>query len=69
MGKSASISPLDFIEALSLALDLASDGLSAHHTRTAVIAHQIGRELGLGVPELQTLTYASLLHDIGAAAG
>ena len=33
-----------------------------------MIAHQIGRELGLGVPELQTLTYASLLHDIGAAA-
>ena len=41
VGKCASISPLNFIEALSLALDLASDGLSAHHTRTAVIAHQI----------------------------
>ena len=68
VGKCASISPLNFIEALSLALDLASDGLSAHHTRTAVIANQIGRELGLGAPDLQTLTYASLLHDIGAAA-
>jgi HD-GYP domain-containing protein (c-di-GMP phosphodiesterase class II) len=33
-----------------------------------VIAYQIGRELGLGIAELQTLTYASLLHDIGAAA-
>jgi HD-GYP domain-containing protein (c-di-GMP phosphodiesterase class II) len=68
MGRSSSISPLNFIEALSLALDLASDGLSAHHTRTAVIAYKIGRELGLVAQELQTLTYASLLHDIGAAA-
>ena len=68
MGHSASISPANFIEALSLALDLASDGLSSHQTRTAVISCQIGRELGLNQEELKTLTYASFLHDIGASA-
>ncbi|HWR38831.1 MAG TPA: HD domain-containing phosphohydrolase [Patescibacteria group bacterium] len=68
MAGHAFISPVNFIEALSLALDLTSTGLSAHHSRTAVIAYRMACELGLNQPDLRTLTYAAFLHDIGAAA-
>jgi len=62
------IHPVSFIRALSLALELTSTGLSQHHCRTAIIANKIGRHIGLPDSDQQTLTYAALLHDLGAAA-
>lgn len=65
---SAIIHPVSFIRALSLALELTSTGLSQHHCRTAIIANKVGRRIGLADSDQQTLTYAALLHDLGAAA-
>ncbi len=62
------IHPITFISALSMALELTTSGIANHHRRTAIIARYIGRSLGLGRYEDQILVYASLLHDIGAAA-
>ena len=59
---------MNFIKALSLALDLTSNGLSEHHFRSAIISYHIAREIGLEQTEIQTLVYASFLHDIGAAS-
>lgn len=68
MFNSFKIHPVSFINALSKALELSSVGISEHHRRTAIIANHIGIKMGLGQNELQVLIYASLLHDIGAAA-
>lgn len=62
------IQPIHFIKALSSALELSQKGISMHHCRTAIIANHIGSELGLGQNDIQTVSYAALLHDIGAAA-
>jgi len=51
-----------------LALELTSTGLSQHHCRTDIIANKTGRHIGLQDSDQQTLTYAALLHDLGAAA-
>ena len=62
------IKPLNFIKALSTALELSRTGISMHHCRTAIIAKHIGEALELGQNDIQILSYAALLHDIGAAA-
>lgn len=62
------IHPVDLIKALSSALELSVTGISEHHHRTAVIARNIGLELGITQNQLEILIYASLLHDIGAAS-
>lgn len=62
------IHPVSFIKAMSKALELSSNGISKHHRRTAIISKYIGTELGISQNQLQVLIYASLLHDIGAAA-
>ncbi len=62
------IYPLNLIRALSLALELSSGGISRHHWRTAMIADRIAETINMPDSDRQTLVYASLLHDIGAAA-
>ncbi|CQR75115.1 Cyclic di-GMP phosphodiesterase response regulator RpfG [Sporomusa ovata DSM 2662] len=62
------IHPVSFIKAMSKALELSSNGISKHHRRTAIISRYIGMKLGINQNQLQVLIYASLLHDIGAAA-
>jgi len=68
MDKLVAIHPVGFIKALSIALELSSNGLSQHHCRTAIIASKIGHAIGLQEVDKQTLIYASLLHDVGAAS-
>lgn len=58
----------NLLKAFSLALELSSGGLSRHHWRTAMLADAIGAHLALPPGQRQTLLYAALLHDIGAAA-
>lgn len=62
------IHPVNFILALSLALELSDKGLSNHHYQTAVISHALAKHLGLPHGDIQVTTCAALLHDIGAAA-
>jgi putative nucleotidyltransferase with HDIG domain len=51
--------------ALAAALD-EHDGLTRGHSeRVRAYSQLIGRELGLGRPELELLNWAALLHDIG----
>lgn len=62
------IHQVDLIKALSSALELSVAGISEHHQRTAMIARNIGMELGIPQDQMEILIYASLLHDIGAAS-
>ncbi len=62
------INQSDFIDALSIALELSSVGIVAHHRRTAVISAHIGLQLNLSHKDLETLVNAAMMHDIGAAA-
>lgn len=62
------IHPINFIRALSLALELSAGGLSRHHWRTAMIADRIAEQVSLDAPARQILLYSALLHDIGAAS-
>jgi len=62
------VHPLSFIKSMSMALELTHTGISNHHCRTSIISKAIGVFLKLPQQELQTLIYASLLHDIGAAS-
>lgn len=64
----SAIHPVNFIQAMSTALEMSSKGISSHHCRTAIIAKHIGAAVNLSQHDLQILIYASLLHDIGAAA-
>jgi HD-GYP domain-containing protein (c-di-GMP phosphodiesterase class II) len=62
------IHPVNFIQALSTALELTNIGISDHHCRTAIISYKLASQLGLSTHEIETVTFASLLHDVGAAA-
>lgn len=62
------IQPVTFITALSMALEMTTDGIAGHHRRTALIARSIGRQIGLSRQEEQILVYSALLHDLGAAS-
>lgn len=62
------IHPINFIRSMSMALELTSTGISNHHSRTTIIANAIAQHIQLSHHQLQTLIYASLLHDIGAAS-
>ncbi|BBB90633.1 MAG TPA: HD domain-containing protein [Methylomusa anaerophila] len=62
------IYPGNLISALSIALELSTDGLSRHHWRTALIASRIAERLGVDERQRQILIYAALLHDIGAVS-
>lgn len=62
------IHPSNLVSALSIALELSTDGLSKHHWRTALIAGRIAEHIGLNEGQMQILVYAALLHDIGAVS-
>lgn len=62
------IHPSNLVSALSIALELSTDGLSKHHWRTALIAGRIAEHIGLDKGQQQILVYAALLHDIGAVS-
>lgn len=66
--QSFNIHPVGLIKALSMALELAVNGMSKHHWRTAVIAKHISAKLKMEGKAQQNLLYAALLHDIGAAS-
>ena len=59
---------LDLIRCLSDTLDLLSPILADHHERTAYIAYNISREMGLPDNELMDVFMAASLHDIGASS-
>ncbi|WP_371364827.1 3'3'-cGAMP-specific phosphodiesterase 1 [Sporomusa rhizae] len=62
------IRPSNLVSALSIALELSTDGISRHHWRTALIANKIAEHIGLEYRDRQILVFASLLHDIGAVS-
>lgn len=62
------IHPSNLVSALSIALELSTDGLSRHHWRTALIANRLAEQINLADSQRQILVYAALLHDIGAAS-
>lgn len=62
------IQPITFISAMSMALEMTTNGIAGHHRRTALIARCIGRQIGLSRQDEQVLVYSALLHDIGAAS-
>ncbi len=65
---SLNIHPINFISAMSNALELSTTGISKHHLRTAIISKHIGDFFNLKYEELEILIYSALLHDIGAAS-
>jgi diguanylate cyclase (GGDEF)-like protein/putative nucleotidyltransferase with HDIG domain len=56
------------IEALSLAIEAKDHNTHAHLRRVQTYAIQLGKDLGLGEPELNALRAAAMLHDIGKLA-
>jgi diguanylate cyclase (GGDEF)-like protein/putative nucleotidyltransferase with HDIG domain len=56
------------IEALAVAIEAKDDATHMHLRRVQVCAMEIGREMGLGIPELKALQAAALLHDVGKLA-
>lgn len=55
------------LTALSTALDFYGAGIMRHHLRVAVIAQGIARELGMGEEEINSIVYASMVHDVGTS--
>jgi len=53
------------LTAFSLALDIAENQPMEHAQRTAYIALQIGKQLGLPTQDLQEVYISALLHDVG----
>jgi diguanylate cyclase (GGDEF)-like protein/putative nucleotidyltransferase with HDIG domain len=53
------------VEALAAAIDARDSATRGHSRRVAEYATLIGRELGLGPSELETLSLGALLHDLG----
>ena len=59
---------LDTIRAIAATID-AKDGYTHRHSeRVALLARRLGQELGLSVPELETVELSGLLHDVGKIA-
>jgi putative nucleotidyltransferase with HDIG domain len=56
------------IRALAEAIEAQDHLTRGHSERTADMAVQLGRQLGLSGRNLETLSYAALLHDIGRLA-
>ena len=58
---------LTVLAGLSRALDLASVGLRRHHEMVALAARGIGEQMGFSGAELERLTSAALVHDVGVS--
>jgi diguanylate cyclase (GGDEF)-like protein/putative nucleotidyltransferase with HDIG domain len=56
------------IEALALAIEAKDHTTHEHLQRVRIYAIEVGKELGIGGPELEALHAAALLHDIGKLA-
>ncbi|MDR0547991.1 MAG: HD domain-containing protein [Deltaproteobacteria bacterium] len=63
-----SISPVNLMRTLAMALDLAVDGVSLHQKRVAIMCGHIAEKIGLKSQDEQALLSAALMHDIGAAS-
>jgi putative nucleotidyltransferase with HDIG domain len=53
------------VSALAAAIEAKDATTEGHVQRVAALAEAIGRELGLGPEELETLRYGAILHDVG----
>jgi len=62
------VKPYQYIKALSMSLELSTNGISKHHLGTAILCKAFGEAMGLNHKEMLTLIVAALLHDIGAAS-
>lgn len=58
----------DTVRALAEAIEAQDQEAPGHAARTAEVALALGRELGMHGRELENLSYAALLHDIGKLA-
>jgi PAS domain S-box-containing protein/putative nucleotidyltransferase with HDIG domain len=58
---------LQFVDALSSAVELRDPYTSGHQRRVAALACAIAEEMGLSAEEIKVIRVASLLHDIGKA--
>ena len=56
------------LRALAEAIEAQDPAVRGHSERTADMAMAVGRELGMRGRQLETLSYAALLHDIGKLA-
>ena len=55
----------EMVEALSRAIDAKSPWTAGHSTRVTMVGLAIGRRLGLGDRQLESIHRSGLLHDIG----
>lgn len=62
------VNPFHFVKALSSALELSTNGISAHHLGTAIICQSFVKAMKLPSDQQQLLVTSALLHDIGAAS-
>ena len=62
------VNPFHFVKALSSALELSTNGISAHHLGTAIICQSFAKALRLSSDQQQLVVTSALLHDIGAAS-
>jgi putative nucleotidyltransferase with HDIG domain len=62
------ISPVSLMRSMTMALDLAVDGVGSHQRRVAFICRHIAEEIDMGPPDIHVLLSAALMHDIGAAS-
>lgn len=53
------------IASLARATEIAGYTPHGHARRVAALSRAVGREMGLGPPDLDVLEYAALMHDIG----
>lgn len=56
------------LQALALAIEAKDHTTHDHLRRVSIFAIEIGKEMGLGKPELDALRAAAVLHDIGKLA-
>lgn len=66
MCKTQKVTLSDMILCLSRVMEWISPTIACHQMRTAYIAHNIARELGLSLELQSQLALAGMLHDIGA---
>jgi HD-GYP domain-containing protein (c-di-GMP phosphodiesterase class II) len=59
---------IDTVSALTAAIDASDPFTHGHSDRVSILSGMIGREMGLSENEVQTIEYASLVHDIGKIA-
>ncbi len=56
----------DLIECMADAIDLINPEIHHHHRRVICVAHYLGEQMGLPANQMENLTIAAAVHDIGA---